>query len=167
MNVAVHQTSHRYECTSIQDAVIAILQDIDADNLISPGDDIVLKPNWVKEHDERHPGPDQWEHIVTHPGLIEAVADYVSDKLTGTGSITICDAPQTDSCFPKLREYCRLDDIVERLTRKYPGTSIKLLDLRPEEWHAMDGVVVDKIQLEGDPAGATHVKLNEASEFVG
>src|SRR3954467_4955639 len=34
-------------------------------DFIQPGEKIVLKPNWVKEHDERHPGPNQWEHVVT------------------------------------------------------------------------------------------------------
>src|SRR5688572_121095 len=43
---------------------------------ISTGQKIVLKPNWVKEHDERYPGPDQWEHVVTHPAVIEAVAAW-------------------------------------------------------------------------------------------
>ena len=27
------------------------------DDYIRPHDRVVLKPNWVKEHDERHPGP--------------------------------------------------------------------------------------------------------------
>jgi hypothetical protein len=42
-----------------------------------------------------------------------------------------------------------------------------LLDLRPEEWHAVDGVTVSKTPLPGDPRGSTQVSLNEASEFVG
>ena len=32
-------------------------------DFLRPGDRVVLKPNWVKEHDERHPGPNQWEHV--------------------------------------------------------------------------------------------------------
>ena len=44
---------------------------------------------------------------------------------------------------------------------------IRLLDLRPEEWTAIDGVVVAKTKLPGDPLGHTHVRLNAASEFVG
>jgi hypothetical protein len=45
--------------------------------------------------------------------------------------------------------------------------TIGLLDLRPEEWHAEDGVTVSKTTLPGDPLGSTHARLNESSEFVG
>src|SRR5437870_2786708 len=63
-------------------------------SFIQSGDRVVLKPNWVKEHDERSPGPNQWEHVVTHPAVIEAVARWVAAKLQRAGSIVICDAPQ-------------------------------------------------------------------------
>ena len=69
---------------------------------VKPGDRVVLKPNWVKEHDERKPGPNQWEHVVTHPAVIEAVIRWVAGRLQGRGSITVCDAPQTDSSFATL-----------------------------------------------------------------
>ncbi len=134
---------------------------------IAPSNRVVLKPNWVKEHDERKPGPDQWEHVVTHPSVIEGVIRWVAPQLKGSGSITICDAPQTDSSFATLRKYCQLDEMVARCTEDFPGVKIALLDLRPEEWHSVDGVTVSKTQLTGDPLGDTHVKLNEASEFVG
>ena len=42
-----------------------------------------------------------------------------------------------------------------------------LLDLRPEEWHSIDGITVSKTQLPGDPLGSTRVALDTASEFVG
>ncbi len=134
---------------------------------ITPGDRVVLKPNWVKEHDERHPGPGQWEHVVTHPAVIEAVVRWVAPQLEGRGSITICDAPQTDSSFAKIREYCQLDEMVARCRQDFPGLEIALLDLRPVEWHAVDGITVSQTELPGDPRGATHVHLDGASEFVG
>ncbi len=134
---------------------------------VHAGDRVVLKPNWVKEHDERKPGPDQWEHVVTHPTVIEGVIRWVAPRLQGRGSITICDAPQTDSSFATLRRYCDLDGMVARCARDFPGVKIALLDLRPEEWHAVDGVTVSKTELPGDPLGSTHVKLDGASEFVG
>jgi len=136
-------------------------------DFIRPGDRVVLKPNWVKEHDERTPGPDAWEHVVTHPTVIEAVMDWVAKRLGSRGSVTICDAPQTDSSFAKIREYCRLDAMVEHCAKRFPGIDFKLLDLRPEEWLAVDGVTVSKSKLPGDPAGSTKVALNADSEFVG
>ena len=154
------------------DAVYTLVgQALDALDLpydyVRPRDRVVLKPNWVKEHDERHPGPGQWEHVVTHPAVIEAVIRWAGTRLGGSGSITICDAPQTDSSFARLKEYCELDKMIDRCRRDFPGTKIKLLDLRPEEWHAVDGVTVSKTQLTGDPEGDTFVGLNDASEFVG
>lgn len=138
-----------------------------AHDFIRPGDRVVLKPNWVKEHDERHPGPDQWEHVVTHPAVIEAVARWAAERLQGRGSIILCDAPQTDSSFARIREYCRLDSLTTRCRADFPGVTVELLDLRPEEWHAVDGVTVSKTVLPGDPLGSTRVALDNASEFVG
>ena len=135
-------------------------------DFVRPGDRVVLKPNWVKEHDERFPGPNQWEHVVTHPSVIEAVICWVAPQLNDQGSITICDAPQTDSSFATLREYCQLDTMIDRCRSRFPNLDIQLLDLRPEEWHAVDGVTVRKTTLTGDPAGSTHVRLNSDSEFV-
>src|SRR5437899_1774048 len=59
-------------------------------NFIQPGERVVLKPNWVKEYDERRPGPNQWEHVVTHPLVLEAVTRWAAEKLQGRGAITIC-----------------------------------------------------------------------------
>jgi uncharacterized protein (DUF362 family) len=136
-------------------------------DFVVPGNQVVLKPNWVKEHDERHPGPNQWEHVVTHPTVIEAVVRWVAGKLQSRGSITICDAPQTDSSFATLRQYCGLDAMVARCQKDFPGVRIGLLDLRPLEYKAMDGIVVAQKNLPGDPLGNTHVHLDGASEFVG
>src|SRR5439155_14942888 len=137
------------------------------DAFIQPGDRVVLKPNWIRQHDERFPGPDQWEHVVTHPSVIEAVARWVAEKLQVEGSITICDAPQTDSSFAKIREYCNLDAMLARLRADFPGVAISMLDLRPDEWLAVDGVTVSKTKLPGDPLGNTHLRLDGSSEFVG
>ncbi len=73
-------------------------------SFIQPGDRVVLKPNWIKEHDERFPGPNQWEHVITHPAVIEAVVRWAAIRLQADGSITICDAPQTDSSFARIRD---------------------------------------------------------------
>ena len=134
---------------------------------IRPGERVVLKPNWVKEHDERTPGPNAWEHVVTHPTIIEAVARWAAERLQGHGNVIICDAPQTDSSFATLREYCALDALVARCRKWFPGIQFELLDLRPEEWTTMDGITVKRRPLQGDPLGSTHVRLDSASEFVG
>lgn len=151
----------------VQSLVLQALDGLSLDEgWIRPGDRVVMKPNWVKESDERFQDNKHWEYVVTHPAVIEAVCRWVAPQLKGNGSIVICDAPQTDSSFNKIREYCQLDQMVERLRGVYPDITIELLDLRPEEWHAVDGVTVSKTILPGDPLGSTHVRLNESSEFV-
>ncbi len=167
--VAVFQGPEDYrDAAGMNEAVEEALKMVSLpDDFICPGERVVIKPNWVKEHDERFPGPDRWEHVVTHPLVIEAVTSWVARRLFGEGSIVICDAPQTDSSFEKMRQYCGLDAMVERCKKRFPGVEIRLLDLRPEEWHAVDGVTVSKTSLPGDPLGSTHVRLNDASEFVG
>ncbi len=166
MTVAIHQGSKTYGEHIIDDVTEAIdMLALDA-GFIQPGDHVVLKPNWVKEHDERYPGPDQWEHVITHPSVIEGVIAWVAPRLQGSGCITVCDAPQTDSSFSRIRQYCDLDTMINRSRTQWPGLKIGLLDLRPEEWHALDGVTVSKTELPGDPMGFTHVNLNEDSEFV-
>lgn len=166
MIVSVHQGAQAYGSGTVAAVASAIdMLGLEAD-FVRPGDQVVLKPNWVKEHDERFPGPHQWEHVVTHPSVIEGVIAWVAPRLQGRGRITVCDAPQTDSSFATLRQYCELDAMIERCRAQWPGIDIGLLDLRPEEWHAVDGVTVSKTELPGDPLGSTHVKLNEDSEFV-
>ena len=167
--VSIESTAADYASRpEVERAVVASIERLGlADHFIRPGDRVVLKPNWVKEHDETRPGAESWEYVVTHPAVIEAVIRWVAPRLAGEGSITICDAPQTDSSFAKIREYCRLDEMIDRCRESFPGTRIELLDLRPEEWHAVDGVTVSKTQLPGDPLGDTKVCLNAASEFVG
>ena len=167
--VSVHQTRLNYaDSAVIHAAVAASIEALALDaEFIRPGDKVVLKPNWVKEHDERKPGPNQWEHVVTHPAVIEAVTRWAAARLAGSGSITICDAPQTDSSFATLNRYCGLDATITRCRQDFPDVEIALLDLRPEEWHAVDGVTVSKQSLPGDPLGHTHVRLDGASEFVG
>jgi len=146
----------------VDDALLALALPA---SFIRPGDRVVLKPNWIKEHDERHPTPGHWEHVITNPTVIAAVARWAARQLDGRGAIIICDAPQTDSSFATIRRYCGLDALCTILQREFPGVTVTLLDLRPEEWRAIDGVTVDKTALPGDPLGHTHVRLDEASEF--
>ncbi len=56
------------------------------------GQKVVLKPNWVKECDERFSDDSHWDYVVTHPAVIEATAEWVAERLNGTGSIVICNA---------------------------------------------------------------------------
>ena len=48
-------------------------------SVISPGDTVVLKPNWVlEEHQYRH---GEWVQVITHPAVVTAVLRRVVDNL--------------------------------------------------------------------------------------
>ncbi|MCG3150345.1 MAG: hypothetical protein PCFJNLEI_03828 [Verrucomicrobiae bacterium] len=169
-HVAIFRGAPSYEdATAIQSLVNSAVDALRLPaDFIRPGDRVVLKPNWVKEHNLRRPDDEQsWLTVVTHPAVILEVARWAARRLQGRGAITICDAPQSDSSFDKIRAYCQLDKLRERCVREFPGITFQVLDLRSEGWIARDGVPVARTQLPGDPAGVVNIHLDENSEFIG
>ncbi len=60
---------------------------------ISPGQRVVLNPNFV--HHENESG-DSLYAVITHPAVLRAIADYAYLALRGEGDLCIADAPQGD-----------------------------------------------------------------------
>ena len=131
---------------------------------IEPGQTICLKPNWIAPHHEFH--EDEWEQIITHPTVIQAVIHAVSERLK-SGRIILCDAPQTDSDFLQIREQTGLDNIKEWAASEWPSIDLEIIDLRREYWVQRGNVTVDRVKLPGDPRGAVLVDLGADSEFEG
>ena len=131
---------------------------------VHPGDTVILKPNWVHEsHVDRR---DEWEQVITHPTVISAVLRKVLDRLDGSGRVVITDGPQTDASYAKLIAHYPVDAWHEEAKRC--GVPLDVIDLRDNEWKMKDGIVVERLDLPGDPRGKTEVLLNgEASEFWG
>jgi uncharacterized protein (DUF362 family) len=125
---------------------------------------VAIKPNWVKESDVRY--KDRWEHVITHPALVWAVARQVDQVLKGQGKITICEAPQTDSSFSLIMKYTDFYNYPKKWPLKN-GTPFEVLDLRREEWETENGVVTRKISLTGDPKGYVLFDLGLKSRFEG
>lgn len=133
--------------------------------LVRPGDQVVIKPNWVKESHLLR--PQSWEEVITHPALIRAAVDYVQIALQGRGRVIVADGPQTDSSFRAISAVCKLPSLVAHYRRWCPQTPVELLDLRQEEHQTKDGVIVRRLPLAGDPAGYVDFDLGGGSEFVG
>ncbi len=131
---------------------------------ITPGQWVVIKPNLVKESKEND--PEEWQSVITSPYLIRRVAEYVCRELQGSGKVTICDAPQTDSSFSKINERLGLSGIAEELSVQY-RIPVEILDLRNEEWTNEGGVITNRIKLPGDPNGTIRFNLGEKSLFYG
>ena len=151
-----------------------ILADLDSDNfdtaawnplgdLISPGETVVLKPNFVKESHPRD--PDGWQYILTHGSVIRAVADYVWKALDGTGKVVVADAPQADSSFDEIVKVLDLEAVRQFYLAK--GLDFELVDLRPEELVSRNSVIVNRRRLDGDPNGYIAFDLGQRSEFIG
>ncbi|MEK7754594.1 MAG: DUF362 domain-containing protein, partial [Acidobacteriota bacterium] len=96
--------------------------------VIPSGARVVIKPNWVLHWNQSGHG---LECLVTHPSLIEAVAQYVA--LAKPSRLVIGDAPLQGCDFTALRAACGLDGMVERLRRGAggaPGVPVEIVDFR-------------------------------------
>jgi uncharacterized protein (DUF362 family) len=130
-------------------------------DVVKPGECVLLKPNFVKEHRIDKPG--EWQQIITHGSVLRAVADYVFLALKGSGRIVIADGPQSDSDFDRISELVGLAGI----RQFYAGFGIEFeyYDLRNEHWVERDGVYVGREKLRGDPAGTVVVNLGGRSHL--
>lgn len=129
---------------------------------ILPGQWVVIKPNLVKESKEND--PDEWQSVITSPELIRAVASHVCRELRGSGKVTICDAPQTDSSFRKIDQRLGLYAMAEELSRQF-RIPVEVMDLRNEEWTNEGGVITNRTKLAGDPNGTIRFNLGDKSLF--
>jgi len=133
------------------------------EELIYPGETVLLKPNLVHQ---RHPrDPQGWRYVITHGSVVRAVADYVWKALGPKGKIILADAPQTDASFSEMVRILGLDVIREFYASH--GLNFEIIDLRQEEWTTRGDVVVKRTRLAPNPYGAVAFDLGQASEFTG
>ena len=131
---------------------------------VKPGDWVVVKPNLVKESKETD--PDEWESVITSSDIIRSVCEYVCQCLSGSGKVTICDAPQTDSSFSKIAERLKIYSLAADCQKRF-GVPVEVIDLRNEEWTNERGIITDRRKLAGDPNGAIAFNLGKNSLFFG
>jgi ribosomal protein L35 len=130
--------------------------------VISPGQIVVLKPNFIRDFRETHAGLD--DCVMTHGSIIRAAVDYVYIALGGRGRIIIADAPQNDADFAAIRRIAGLDEIQE-FYRRQANFKIEVCDLRPERAEKVDGIITGHTPLPGDPEGYVKVDLGRHSMF--
>lgn len=131
-------------------------------DLVAPGKCVVLKPNLI-----RHFNPLEGatvESVITHGAVLRALADYAFLAVGDQGCVTIAEAPQQDCDFGRIREIVGLDDLV-RHYRDTIGRDLTVIDLRREEVTFRDGIIVERRNLPGDPAGYRVVDLGVHSFF--
>lgn len=139
------------------DQALQALEPLFAGN-ISPGDRVVIKPNWVAQHHKY--ATDSWVPVITHPALISAVIRRAILHLKGSGRITVADSPQHDSSFEQILERMPVLEWAEECRRA--GVGLQVLDLRDEVWELRGEVIVGRKALPGDPAGSLVFRLEHA-----
>ena len=134
-------------------------------NLIKPGMRVFIKPNWVASRwRESADHVDDLYCVITHPTVIEAIADRVAEALMGRGEIIIADNPSIDADFEELMEHTG----IRRLVGKY-DVPCKIYDLRPLVCPSLDvyGQRDKMLPQSGDPEGEVQVNLGSKSLLYG
>lgn len=130
-------------------------------DLIKPGMRVFIKPNWVGSRwRESCPHKDNLYCVITHPAVIEAVADRVAIALQGKGEIIIADNPSIDADFEELMEFTG----IRKLENKY-DVQCHIYDLRPLICPSLDvyGKKDKMVRKPGDPNGETVVNIGKTS----
>jgi uncharacterized protein (DUF362 family) len=95
--------------------------------LIAPGQTVLLKPNWVLDHNPIDPNIDS---LITHSAVIRAVIEYVLIALKGEGAIVVADAPLQSCDFEHLVAVNRMRELLDELASAHQGVAFRLIDLR-------------------------------------
>jgi uncharacterized protein (DUF362 family) len=122
---------------------------------------ILIKPNLVSEPRNLQTAP---ESITTHGSVIRPLIEYSLKAVGDEGSVLIADAPQFDSDFGEIVRLNGLAKTVEILSERY-DRNIPLLDLRAERVIVEDGIVTERVRLDGDPKGYKTINLGESSRL--
>lgn len=128
---------------------------------IRPGMKVFIKPNWVASSwRESCPHKDSLYSVITHPSVIEAVADRVAIALNGRGEIIIADNPSIDADFEELMDFTG----IRRLESKY-NVPCRIYDLRPLVCKDLkDYGKRNKMSCQsGDPNGEVRINLGKES----
>lgn len=172
MNKVVIREADNYRIETVKKAVIdsfAELYGTSSENplegVICPGDRVFIKPNWVASRwRESCPHKDDLYCVITHPAVIEAVADCAAEALKGQGKIIIGDNPSIDADFEELMQFTG----IRRLIGKY-DVPCEIKDLRPLVCDNLKyyGQKNKMVKQSGDDAGSVQVNLRKDSLLYG
>lgn len=171
MNRVAIEHADNYRLASVKQALrkcfddLGMPQENPLGTLVKPGDKVFIKPNWVASRwRESCPHKDTLYCVITHPSVIEAVADYVAEALQGSGEIIIGDNPSIDADSRELLDFTG----IEKIKGKY-DVPVSILDLRPLVCDDLNnyGKKDLMVRKEGDPSGQVEVNLGKDSLLYG
>ena len=135
------------------------------EELVKPSNTVFIKPNWVASKWRKSCNhTDTIYSVITHPTIIEIIADKVSLALKGKGKIIIGDNPSIDADFVELMDFTG----IKKLEAKY-DIPCEILDLRPLVCDDLKkyGKLHEMVQQKGDPRGGMEVNLGKESLLYG
>ena len=156
-----------YEFQDVKSSLSELMSKLgyDFSDFIKPGMTVFIKPNWVASRwRESAPHVDTLYSVITHPTVIEAVADRVAIALGGKGKIIIGDNPSIDADFEELMQFTG----IRNLLTKY-DVPCEILDLRPLVCKDLKdyGKKHKMASQPGDPRGTVQVNLGRKSLLYG
>ncbi len=170
MKVAIEHADN-YRLDTVKETLKKCFQDLGMPienpfaEIIKPGDKVFIKPNWVaSKWRESCDHKDSLYCVITHPSIIEAVADFVDMALKGSGEIIIGDNPSIDADFSELMSFTE----IKRLEQKY-SVKTTILDLRPLVCDDLKNYGKKNLMVKqaGDPNGMVEVNLGKESLLYG
>lgn len=163
---------NNYDLNLVKESLLKLFRDLGypeenpLGKIIEPGNTVFIKPNWVAsrwrascDHE------DDLYSVITHPSLLEALADYVAEALQGEGKIIIADNPSIDADFEELMQHTK---IRERLQGKY-DCDLEIKDLRPLVCDDLKnyGKKYLMVAQDGDDQGTVEINLGKESMLYG
>lgn len=148
-----------YNCQKYDSELISDL--IEKNITVRQGEKIFIKPNWVinpfrgKE--------DRWIATTTNVAMIEAVLKVLKKKLEGKGDIVIGDCPMGRADIAKIHALTKIETVADKY--RTSEFKIEIIDIRNYYLKTVGEVIIQKIDLKGDPRGNCLVKLGQDSAF--
>ena len=129
--------------------------------IIKPGNNVLLKPNMVMDHNQNRKGGT--DCLYTQPAVVVPVINYVVKALQGKGKIIIGDAPMQECDFERLIDESGYSEIINYYQEK--GIEILLVDFRELTTKKVIGGLVRNQEIHSGAKG-TIIDLGNDSEFA-
>lgn len=130
--------------------------------LIKKGDTVVIKPNWVMDHNKnKNVTENSLECLITHPSVLRAITDYCLIALNGTGKLIIGDAPMQGCDLEKLIEVSGYKEL-------FAFYNQRSIDIHPTDFRQYSTIVEKNEVLVGrkyNSSEALTIELNERSRL--
>jgi uncharacterized protein (DUF362 family) len=126
-------------------------------DVISPGGRVTIKPNWVLHYNK---SGESLDCLITHPSLIEAVAQYVA--LARPSVITIGDAPIQGCNFARLAQACGIPEMSSAIRGEF-NVPCRIVDFRRT---TLSDDAIGSVRHEDQRAASDYVLFNLADRSL-